>query len=306
LDSLRLIGGLAYEKLTIPENHRFAPLSSEAESRHHLLPKAGLIWTPRDHTTFRAGYSESVGGVSFDQSFQLEPTQVAGFNQAFRSLIPESVAAANSAAEFTSYGFSVEHRLPSHTYITLNGEWLQSEVNRKVGAFDIVDFLATGFTNFHERLTFDEASLALSVHQLLGTEWALGAVYQVSRATLKDNFVDVSDQVATDSGFPARTRIESTLHSLNAHVIYQNTCGFFTRLNATWLHQQNEDYQPARADEDVWHLDAMTGYRFPRRHMEVSAGVLNITDQDYRLSPLNLHSERWRERTFVVQLKVQF
>jgi hypothetical protein len=306
LNSLRLIGGLAYEKLTIPENHRFAPLSSETESRHHLLPKAGLIWTPRDDTTFRAGYSESVGGVSFDHGFQLEPTQVAGFNQAFRSLIPESVAGANSAAEFTGYGFSLEHRLPSRTYFALNGEWLQSEVNRKVGAFDIVDFLATGFTNFQERLAFDEASLALSVHQLLGTEWALGAVYRVSRATLKDNFVDVSDQVAIDSGFPARTRIESTLHSFDAHVIYQNSHGFFTKLNATWMHQLNKDYQPARAGEDFWHLDAMAGYRFPRRRMEISAGVLNITDQDYRLSPLNLYSERWRERTFVVQLKLQF
>jgi hypothetical protein len=35
-------------------------------------------------------------------------------------------------------------------------------------------------------------------------------------------------------------------------------------------------------------------------------GVLNITDQDYRLNPLTLYNELPRERTFVASLKFFF
>ncbi len=308
-DSLRVIGGLAVERLVVPENHRFAPLTADTKRSNHLLPKAGVIWTSRNDTTVRLGYSESVGGVSFDQSFQLEPTQVAGFNQAFRSLIPESVSGANSGAEFTSTGFSIEHRLPSHTFIALSGELLQSEVNRGLGAFEFVDsgggFVGNGFTTLHERLKFEESSLSLSLHQLLGKEWAVGATYRVSRANLKDNFTDVTDTIAT-AGFLPHTFVTSTLQSLDTHVIYQTADGLFARVNAALLHQRNEDYEPARSTEEFVHVDVMAGYRLFHRHAAITVGVLNLTDQDYQLSPLNLTFERYRSRTFFARFSIQF
>jgi hypothetical protein len=48
----------------------------------------------------RGAYAQALGGVSFDQSFRLEPTHVAGFNQAYRSIIPEAVVGANAAPKF--------------------------------------------------------------------------------------------------------------------------------------------------------------------------------------------------------------
>ncbi len=155
-------------------------------------------------------------------------------------------------------------------------------------------------------MNFEESSLALSLHQLIGDEWAFGASYRISEATLKDNYVDVSDQVATDSLFPARTKARGTLQMLNAHAIWQEARGLFARLDATWMHQRNIGYQPTRSNEDFWHLDAMAGYRFPRRRIEFAAGVMNLTGQNYQLSPLNLHAELFHGRTFVAQLRFQF
>ncbi len=138
-DTLRLIGGVSYDRLVMPENFRYAPVTGNAETHYHLLPKAGIIWNPRPDTTLRAGYSQSVGGASFDQSFQLEPSQVAGFNQAFRSLIPESVAGANAGAAFTIYGISLEQKLPTKTYLAVEGDLLKSTVSRLDGAFEFND-----------------------------------------------------------------------------------------------------------------------------------------------------------------------
>jgi hypothetical protein len=48
------------------------------------------------------------------------------------------------------------------------------------------------------------------------------------------------------------------------------------------------------------------GYRFPRRYAEVRLGILNLTDSDYRLNPLSLHSALPRERTFIASLRLNF
>jgi hypothetical protein len=48
------------------------------------------------------------------------------------------------------------------------------------------------------------------------------------------------------------------------------------------------------------------GYRFLRLRGEVTVGVLNLTDQDYRLNPLSTYLELPRERTFFTRLRVNF
>ena len=305
-DSLRLIGGLSYDRLVFPENYRFAPLSTKTETQYHVLPKAGAIWTPLRDTTVRAAFSESVSGASFDQSFQLEPTQVAGFNQAFRSVIPESVAGANAGATFRSYGVSLEQRFPTHTYAAVAGEILESTVQRQLGAFEYIDGNGPFLGTLPERLDFREQSLSVSLHQLLGRDWTLGAVYRLSHAELQDNYPTVPDAVAAAAAFAARQDLTGTLQTLNLSVIYQRPCGFFSQLRGTWTRQENGGYQTPRADADFWQWDFLAGYRFPRRRAEVLVGVLNFTGQDYRLSPLNLHLETQRDATFTAQFRFQF
>ena len=305
-DPLRLIAGLAYERLEIPENYRFAPLSPRTETSYHVLPKAGLIWTPGPRTTFRAGYSESISGASFDQSFQLEPSQVAGFNQAFRSIIPESVSGANAGATFTSYGVSLEQNFPSSTYLAVGGEILESDVKRKLGAYELVDGEGPFTTTFREHLDFREESVSVSLHQLLGKEWAFAAIYRLSHAELKDSYPEVLPDVAAANGFPAKRELSGTFNTLNLQGIYQHSCGVFAQLRGVWTRQENDGYQPTRGTTDFWQWDFLAGYRFPRRQAEILLGVLNFTGRDYRLSPLNLHLETPRAATFTAQLRFQF
>ncbi|MFO1513772.1 MAG: hypothetical protein U1F83_12790 [Verrucomicrobiota bacterium] len=50
----------------------------------------------------------------------------------------------------------------------------------------------------------------------------------------------------------------------------------------------------------------MVGYRLRRQYGEISLGVLNLTDTDYHLNPLNAYTELPRERVFFARLKINF
>src|SRR6185295_1685096 len=98
-----------------------------------VSPKAGFFWTPLTNTAFRGFYTRSLGGFSLDQSVRREPTQIAGFNQAFRSLIPESVVGQVPGTKFETIGLGLNQKLSTRTYITLDGQYLKSDASRTVG-----------------------------------------------------------------------------------------------------------------------------------------------------------------------------
>ena len=95
--SLSVTGGLSYDRLEFPTNYRDSPILGVQSSKTKLSPKAGVIWNPFGDFVVRGAYAQSLAGVSFDQSVQLEPNQVAGFNQVFRSIISESIVGSVAA-----------------------------------------------------------------------------------------------------------------------------------------------------------------------------------------------------------------
>jgi outer membrane receptor protein involved in Fe transport len=58
--------------------------------------------------------------------------------------------------------------------------------------------------------------------------------------------------------------------------------------------------------DSFWQHNVFAGYRFLKRRVSIQAGILNLTDQDYRLNPLNLYSELPRTRTFVAKFQFNF
>jgi len=297
-DPVLLVGGVTYDWLKYPVNFRFAPLSRDEDTTSRVSPKAGFIWTPLKQTTVRFAYSQSLGGVAFDQSFRLEPVQVAGFNQAFRSLIPESVAGVSSAARFETWAASVEQKIAANTFIGVSGEILSSQAERVVGAYNADVATSTlKASGAREHLDFEERSVAFSASQLVGREWSFGVRYRLSRAELDDDFVDIAG---------GKSSAEALLHQLMLFAIFNHASGFFAEAQTTWHAQHSNGYSPALNDEDLWQLHAFAGYRFAQRRAELRVGVLNLTDQDYRLNPLNLISELPRERTFVASFRFYF
>ena len=306
LDTFSLIGGVAYDRLDAPENTDFPPLSFRETTREKLSPKAGLLFTPWRRGLLRASYTRSLGGLFFDNSIRLEPTQVGGFNQAFRSLIPESVGGLLPGAGFATANVGFDQSLASGTFVGVEAGWLASDGSRTVGVLTNSLFLPLPDSPSLSRQSFEfrERSFGGYAAQLLGEYVSVSGRYRWSEAKLRGEFPDIPDAAAGLSQLEQDNRSVSQqmAMALNVH----HPCGAFAQWESSWYHQNSAGYTPSLPEADFWQHNLMIGYRFPQRHAEIRVGVLNIFDRDYRLNPLNPQGELSRARTFVTALRLNF
>jgi tetratricopeptide (TPR) repeat protein len=300
VDHLWLIGGLAYDDVSYPANFRNPPPSSGQAHNSQLGPKGGLVWNPAALLTLRGAYTKSLGGVSADESYRLEQTQVAGFPQAFRSLIPESLAGSVSAPEFETCSVGLDLKFPSRTYVGLEAQQLNNDVNRTVGTLVMNNGLGpfvSGSTP--EQLRYRESSIGGTVNQLLGDFFAVGTGYSFNRAKLHDAYPQIPLP-----GF--KTTQQADLHKAGSYILFNHPSGFFARADATWYHQHNSGYNPPLPGDEFVQENVYLGYRFLRRRAEVMFGVLNLSDQDYHLNPLSTYMELPRERAYMLRANFIF
>jgi len=147
--------------------------------------------------------------------------------------------------------------------------------------------------------------VTFTLNQLIGDYWSVGGQYRLTRAELSRDFVDIPDS-AFVLDFDPRQTLESVLHQLNLFCIFNHPSGFFSQIDAIWSSQSNRGYTPDEPGDDFWQFNLFAGYRFPRRNAEIRVGLLNLTDQNYRLNPLTLYNELPRERTLTVRLQLNF
>jgi outer membrane receptor protein involved in Fe transport/Tfp pilus assembly protein PilF len=303
---LQFTAGLGYDHLTFPRNVDLPPVTSGEADRDLVAPRLGILWSPFDRTHLRAAWTRSLGGLYFDDSVRLEPSQVAGFTQAFRSLIPESVAGLVPGTEFETFGLGLDQSFRSGTYLGVEAELLRSNGEREVGAVSnsLPIPLPDTPTSTLQTLDFEERSLALYATQLVGDAWSFGARYRLSEAELTGRFPLIP---AGASGASSLAQDEAaTLHQVRLFALFNHASGFFAQWQTDWYQQSNQGYSPDRPGDDFWQHSLYVGYRFPRRLAEVRLGIQNLADQDYRLNPLNLSAELPRERTFVASLRLNF
>ena len=337
---LTLTGGVTYDSLDYPENFRGPPINDRQARISKVSPKAGIIVQPWSGATVRAAYSEAISGASFDESVRLEPTQVAGFVQSYRSLASESIVGAVSGSKLRIAGVSFEQKLPSRLYFAVGFEKLDQSFDRTAGTFEqLNDFGVTlGYlpSSQAEKNHYREEILTATINKLVGQNWSLGARYTYTKSDLEREIPALTRALAVsqDSGQvdglarASKTRAQSGLHALSLYALYNHPCGFFARGEANYYRQANADHvlsaTLSEPDADgmsfpiitstnqglpganFWQFNVLAGYRFYRNQCEVSCGVLNLTNQDYRLSPLNPYDELPRERTFVVRCKLSF
>ena len=308
LDNLRLTAGLSYDRLNYPDNIDVPPITGGQESKDQVSPKVGLAWEPFKDTRLRAAWTRSLGGVFFDQSVRLEPVQVAGFNQAFRSLIPESVVGLVPGTSFETWsvGWDQVYR-PTRTYLTVEGQFLTSDASRIVGVLtnsDVEATIADSASSDREKIEYRERALIVALNQLMGDDWAFGVRYKLTDADRDGGFRGKLRGLAGTAGLDQD--VSATLHQLGLFTAYNHRCGFFARFDAVWSQQSNRDYASDIPGDDFWQFHVFAGYRFWQRRAEARVGVLNLTDTDYRLNPLTLYSEQPRERTFTAGFKFYF
>ena len=298
LDRLWLTGGAAYDDITYPDNFRNPPLSPGEAHTYQLGPKAGLVWNPVPLLTLRGAYTRSLGGVSEDESYRLEQTQVAGSPQTFRSLISESVVGSVAAPKYETYSVALDLKFPSRTYAGIQAQRLNTDVDRTVGALALDDFTPPFVTTSTlEQLRCHENSIGASINQLLGDDLVVGASYTFDRVELGDVYPNIPV-----AGYA--TTQHNDLHETAGYVLFNHPSGLFARADATWYHQINS--QAGQPGDDFVQENLYVGYRFLHRHAELMFGILNLSGQNYNLNPLNTYMELPRERSYIVRLNFVF
>ncbi len=301
-DSLRLTGGLTYDWERYPLNLGQPPLSNQEDEKGRLSPKIGLDWTPGDGTRVRADFTRSMGGLINDSSTAIEPSEIAGFNQSFRSLIPQSAGFGTPPATvFETCGLGVDHKFPTGTYLDLEAQVLTSAGNQLIGAYSGT-LSSVAISQFNQSQYFQEKDVFASVSQLIGKEVSVGARYSLTAVDVSVN--DYSP--GTGQTFPQHEN--STLNELSLFGNYYLPCGFFSQFQGNWWIQHNADNNLAVAEPgaDFWQFNLYGGYRFPRRHIEMAIGLVNMFNQGYNVDPVTYFLEQARTRTLVASLKFNF
>ena len=306
-DSLLLVSGVAYDRLRYPDDIDTVPITSTESDINRVSPKAGIIWSPLPDTHLRGAWTRSLGGVFYDQSVRLEPTEVAGFNQAFRSIIPESVVGLVPGTRFETWGVGFDQAFKkTGTYLTVEGDILNSDAIRTIGIItNSFSYIQNPDSpgNTRESLDFRERSLTIALNQLAGRDWSFGARYKLSDAKLNQQAIDIPPTYSVNA---INQNIQATLQQLDLSAGFNHPSGFFSRFDALWSRQDNQGYSPDEPGDDFWQFNAYAGCRFHHRQAELQLGLLNITDENYRLNPLNLYNELPRGRTLSVLFKFYF
>ena len=338
---LSITGGFAYDWMRYPENFRSAPVNDREARLDRVSPKAGIVIQPWRGAAIRGAYAESVSGASFDESIRLEPAQIAGFVQTYRSIASESLLGALAGSRFRTAGVSFEQRLRMHTYFGLELAALAQDNDRTVGDFESleVDFQSQAAvpSSFVKKEQYREESITATLNQLVGERWSFGARYRYTRSELRGHVNGVEEALGRGvfrDAVPnllrfADSRSEAALTTLSLFALYNHPSGFFARAEANWYRQERDDDVKSAAftetipdsnfgtaklrahhvnipGDDFWQFNVLAGWRFHRNQCEVSVGLFNIGGEDYRLDPLNPYEELPRERTVVARCRLSF
>ncbi len=310
---LTLIGGVGWDRVEHPDNFRNPPVNDAQRVDDEISGKLGFTLTPSRWFNVRGAYTEGLGGVTFDESVRLEPSQVAGFNQAYRTILSESIAGSVEAPHFKSWGLALDGQLPSRTWWGTSAHVIEQDVDRTIGAFtgyelDVFPRPSYFADDTPQRLAYRECAIGATINQLLGNEFAVGLGYQGTRSDLRTTFPELQG-ISPNADLKDR----ATLHELSVYGIWNSPTGLFARAEANWF-SQNLDDDPQglapgsgpRDGDEFWQFNALVGYRFWRNQGEVSLGILNIGDTDYHLSPLNPYGEIVRGRTAFMSCRFSF
>lgn len=303
VERLWLTGGFAYDTVTFPNNFRAPPVASGEANRSQFGPKAAVVWSPLPQATLRGIYSRSLGGVSLDESYRLEPTQLAGFPQAFRSLISESIVGSVAAPDYEVLGVALDLKLGPTTYAGIQAQRLSTTDQRTIGVFALENGLTPALPDSTpEFLDYKEYTLALDMNQLIGNDFVVGVGYKLTQADLHDQLTGIPV-----AALPSANQLERAhLHQITGYILFNHPSGFFAKSETQWYKQENSGFTPAEPGDEFVQQNFFAGYRLARRRVELTLGLLNVTGQDYHLSPLTIYQELPRKRVFEARLNFVF
>ncbi len=302
--TLTLTVGITYDRIEFPATLTDPPFISGKETRDQLGPKFGMVWTPAPNWTGRAAFSRVQTGFNIDEPVRLEPNQVAGFIQAFRSVIPQNLTGSLPAAQIDTYNVGLEGKIGQQTYLGLGFFFADSEVKRTRGSFFRPSVGATITTlGVQEAFAYEEVKVSARIDRLIGDRFSSGIQIQWNRAQLNKSTPDLPAGIAP---FPEFNDVAAELFTLRCAARWQHPQGWFASAEVNYWSQDNQNYLPDLPDDEFLMINLFLGYRLTMERGEVSIGLLNLLDENYRINPLSNFNQLPREFTVLARARVSF
>ncbi len=257
LDNMVWTAGLSYTDVSINFPATTPPVdpAQADEDFDRFNPKLGLQWQLTDALDFRAAWFKTVMPVLANKR-QLEPTQVAGFNQYYDEA---------SGTKATTVAGGLDWHLGDSFY--LGGELTRRELDSPSTLETVNDGLPPLFV-FDD---LDEWRHRAYAYWMPHERWSFSAeaVYDKFES---DNTVNVD--------LPQRARTWS--YPLQAH--YFHPSGYFGLAGVTYVDQEvsrQSGSTDAAGEDDFVVTDLAVGYRLPRRQGILSLAVQNVFDEEF-------------------------
>jgi hypothetical protein len=151
-----------------------------------------------------------------------------------------------------------------------------------------------------EQLNYVEHDGSITLNQLLGDGFVLGADYKLTRSDLHENFPGVPMSVLPPDHYTA------TLQEIDSYLLFNHRSGFYAKIEAHWYGQHNGGWTPSEPNVSFVQENIFAGYRFFRRRAELQLGLLNLAGGGYDLNPLTVYQELPRKRVFEASLNFIF
>ena len=228
---------------------------SQLLSRNQFNPKLGFIWNPQPATTFRIAAFRTLRRTLV-ASQTVEPTQIAGFNQFF----------ADSEGEHAwRYGVAVDRKFSGRLSGGVEYSWRDLSV-----PLEIVIPSGEGSVTYFDRSEQVGRSYAYwTAHRHL----AVSAEYVVERF----------DRNAGSSG--SENILKLRTHRVPLGIRYFHPEGWLASCKAAYVNQKGEfaalAFSPSGRDS-FWVVDAMVGYRLPKRYGRLAFEVKNLFDKRFQ------------------------
>ncbi len=282
------LAGASGDWVEYPVNLFTIPLTAGTGQRSRISPKVGLVWEPNERWSLRAAHAESIGGLTFEESFRLEPVQFAGFTQGVRSLIPEAVGANSAAPKFDVDGLGATLKWAGRFYLDIEGTERRSETPQAQGIFAFTQLVRAAPRLIQSQLGLRERQLSVNAFWIITPQWSV---------TTGFDWLDTRHEQI----FPLLAAYDiiqrSRLFAPKARVSWNSPKGFFAQAEATWFRQREEIPTFAFA-RNRWNTDLTVGYRAPSLKWTASTGVVNLWNQDLALGALTVPRPLPLQRAF--------
>lgn len=254
--------------------------------RSRWNPKAGLVWQMTEDTTVRAGAFRTLQLTTPARQEilpSLEPTAVAGFNQFFFG---------SQSEEADRYGLGIDHSFSDQ----LHGG---AEVSRRR--------LDVPYTTF---IVFPPEDRTAKVRE----DSARAYLYWSATERLAASLAYVYDQARNDTGYTPNLVQNVETHQVALQLGYFDPRGPLAVLRPVYGHQRGR-FQDTSAPpfpfvsdaDDFTVVDAVVGYRLPKRRGLVSIEVRNLFDSDFKFQDIDPDNPRiYPERVVLLKATLAY